>query len=461
MNKRKIIYFARLFFSALVLICSFLAFTNGFYFLAHSFKVQLGANIASLFAAFSVTALAAVLAVLIFTFLFGRFYCSLICPLGILQDFINFLSFKKSKNYKNFYKTRYVIAAVVFAALVCGWAAGFKILDPYTNFGLIASSIFTPFTDYLLAEDETYAYTALTLLISLIPFIILIFLVLFKRRFFCTAICPVGTLLGISSKYGIFRLKINDSCIKCGACFKKCPTGSINIKDKKIDNELCVRCLKCVSVCPKGAISYGVCEKEKEEKKETSFSPNRRNFVIGAALVIAGIAAGAGSAIARGKKFLQDGIRAILPPGAKDYNRFASKCTSCQLCVTVCPSKVIHPRDFSHANIYMDYSKNYCKYDCNKCSSVCPTGALKPLSLQEKQHTRLGLAKIDRDICIACGICTFNCPTKALSLNVSGEERSLVYNATVCIGCGSCEVNCPHKAVKIVPIVKQTKIGYN
>ncbi|MBO7612123.1 MAG: 4Fe-4S binding protein [Elusimicrobia bacterium] len=453
MKKNKIIYWLRLILSAIVLIISFLAFTTTFSFFTKFFTLQLGPGIASLASSFSITVLISILAIIIFTFLFGRFYCSLICPLGILQNFIGFFSLKKSNNYKNMAKTRYTIAALVFGSLFSGWAIGLKLLDHYTNFGLIASSLYTPIHNFI-TNLPHYEFTTLTLIISLIPFIILIFLVLFKRRFFCTAICPVGTILGLSAKYGVFRLKISDKCVTCGSCFKNCPSGSINLKDKIIDNELCIRCLKCISVCPKQAISFGT-----ENKKQAStFNRSRRNFVLGSVLVLGAVATGVGSAIIRGKNFLKDKIRAILPPGADDYSRFSSKCTSCRLCVAVCPNKVIHPRDFNHSVIYMDYSKNYCKYDCNACSSACPTGAIKKITLEQKQHTRIGLAKINRDLCINCGICAFKCPVKALSIEEdSNGDRALKYNAAVCIGCGACQVSCPHKAIEIVGIVEQSK----
>jgi ferredoxin len=446
----KIIYWVRLIISSVVLIVSFFAFTSTFSFFAKFFVIHLGPVIASLVASFSITVLISFLIILIFTFFFGRFYCSVICPLGILQNFINFFSFKNSKNYKNFYKTRYTIAAIVFAALFCGWVIGFKILDPYTNFGLIASSIFTPLHN-LIIKSEQYEFTILTLTISLIPFIILIFLVLFKRRFFCTAICPVGTVLGLFAKYGVFRLQIGEKCVTCGTCFKGCPAGSINLKDKTIDNELCIRCLKCVAVCPKQAISFGVWKKD---KKPVQFSQNRRNFILGCTLILSGSAIGIGSAIVKGKNILKNAVRLILPPGAKSYGRLSSKCTSCQLCVAVCPNKVIHPRDFNHSTIYMDYSKNYCKYDCNICSKVCPTGAIEKISLEQKQKLRIGMAKIDRQKCIGCGICSFKCPAKALSLD---ENRVLQFDGINCIGCGACQVSCPQNAIEVVGIVEQSK----
>ena len=102
----------------------------------------------------------------------------------------------------------------------------------------------------------------------------------------------------------------------------------------------------------------------------------------------------------------------------------------------------------------MNYSKSYCRYDCNTCSKVCPTGAIEKISLEQKQHLRIGMAKIDREKCIGCGVCVFKCPTKALSLD---ENRVLQFDGAKCIGCGACQVSCPQNAIEIVGIVEQSK----
>ena len=174
----KVIYICRILVSAVVLLLSTFAFITEFYFLSKIFFLQLGPSIASLVISFSSSLLIVVISILILTFLFGRFYCSLICPLGILQDFLLIFSFKKGNLYKNFYKTRYTICALVFGALFAGWAIGFRFFDPYTNFGKIVSAFKNIF--FYNAQSLSLLLVISLIVISFILFVILILFVLFK-----------------------------------------------------------------------------------------------------------------------------------------------------------------------------------------------------------------------------------------------------------------------------------------
>lgn len=138
--------------------------------------VQFGPALLKLIAAFSAGTLATVLGIALVTFLFGRFYCAAFCPLGILQDVIGFLSRRKSVETRNLMWLRYSVAGVVFGMLACGWTAGFFLLDPYSNFGRIIASFS---------------------LGSVLPLVVIAILAVWKKRIYCTGICPVGTLLGL------------------------------------------------------------------------------------------------------------------------------------------------------------------------------------------------------------------------------------------------------------------------
>lgn len=444
--------------SVSILLC-FFAFGVGFDSLAGIFALQLGPGIAHLFAAFAYPMLVVVCILLLLTFIFGRFYCSILCPFGILQDFIGWITRKPAKQEANYKKTRYIIASFVFAALIGGWAIGFRLLEPFTNFGAIAATTFTPvytaIYNYFFPNDMLIIrpITLLSLATGLIPLILITSLIIWKKRIFCTAICPVGTLLGLCSKNGLLKMKLSEKCVKCGQCVKVCPAGCITPANNTLDNERCLRCMNCYSACRFGAIEFK--KPEAEEKKQLPVNTERRRLLAGGVTAAAVLGLGTGLA---GKK-QKPCTASVFPPGAGSEARFISKCTSCQLCVTNCRGNVLRPAGAAHGAVHLNFDNGMCEFNCNRCNEVCPTGALMKLSLEEKQRRRIGLAAFNPKLCIAvqervdCGACAEHCPTGALRMKENEFGVRVPYLAPeLCIGCGNCEFPCPVRPVKAIVV---------
>lgn len=392
--------------------------------------IQFGPAFLSLFALFSAGAAATVALIALLSFAFGRFYCSFLCPAGIWQDFSAWIFRRKNAETRNLKKTRYVVTGVVVGMLAGGSAAGFMFLDPYSNFGRAASSFS---------------------LGAAVPLVVLTVLAIWKRRMFCATFCPVGTMLGLCAKKGVYRLSFNEKCVKCGLCAKSCPAGCMDPASGKIDNERCVRCLNCLAVCRRNAVVFG------REKNAGETDGNRRAFLTGAGVFTAAAACGFTLAKTGLSRFAAAVEKAILPPGAGDAGRFASRCTSCLLCVKNCPAKIIRPAKGGYGPVSLDLSSAECRYYCHKCSEVCPTGAIRPLSLEEKQSCQIARARIDKEKCVSCGLCARTCPAGAIAFSPEQAGRTPpVVDGTLCIGCGACSHACPVEAIDILPIEKQS-----
>ncbi|MBQ8476438.1 4Fe-4S binding protein [bacterium] len=367
---------------------------------------------------------------LVITLLFGRFYCSTLCPFGILQEFVNLIYNKiKGKKLPNIEyielnPVKYYILALCFGTLIGTSALVIRYFDPYTIFG---------------------SFVSISAYGIIITFAVLV-LVFFKNRFFCTSICPVGALLGLISKFSVFKMQMDDNCIKCGMCARYCPSKCIDKDNKKVNNENCVKCLKCTSVCPKNAMKYGI--------KKQEFNPDRRSAVVSItsfALFVSMAALGAKFARDLGDKIKN----IILPAGAKDANSMLNKCLNCNLCINNCPQGILEKanKEISAVHINYEKGKHYCKYDCHKCSLVCPSGAIKRISLAQKQNTRIAMASVNRN-CIGCSACIRKCPKGAIEL-IDGAAK---VDGAKCIGCGLCKAVCPMSAIDIYPISKQTSL---
>jgi len=150
----------------------------------------------------------------------------------------------------------------------------------------------------------------------------------------------------------------------------------------------------------------------------------------------------------------------IVPPGALSVKNFYSRCTACQLCVSVCPEHVLKPGSRLENILHpvMNYEDGWCRPECTACSEVCPSGAIRPISREQKTAIRIGTAKVDASLCLSatgkegCGNCAHHCPTGALSMmEVDGHRRPVV-NEEQCIGCGACEHLCPVRPVSAITV---------
>ncbi|MCL2799547.1 MAG: 4Fe-4S binding protein [Endomicrobia bacterium] len=415
--KKNTFYRIRLITAVCVGILSLAAFT-GLFYAVKIFDLQLGALLQRVFVDFSIIALVLLAFILIMTFLFGRLYCSALCPLGILQEFIGVFKKKNSGTQKNLF-FKYIIAAIVFGTLAGGTACILRLAEPYTYFG------------------SAFTLSAL----GIIAVIVIIVIIFIKDRFFCTNICPVGTVLGLISKFSVNKIYLQKTtCTSCGICGNICPAGCINTKEKTVDNEICIKCLKCLNVCPVNSVKYAMSPKEKEEVK---FSPKRRQFVLAVSTVaVFAAAAKAGAVI---KKILSEKFSdVILPPGAWNEERFLNKCLNCNLCVKVCPTNIIKKADAKYGAVSIDFSKGFCEFNCIECIKACPAGALQRISLPEKQRMRIAMITPPET---EAPKAVEACPTQALVQNPKGARP--LFSASRCIGCAACKIKSPETNIRI------------
>ncbi len=408
----------------------------------------------------------------------GRIYCSTICPLGIMQDIVAWLA-KKRSSKKFFYKKkkahsalRYSLLVFTILALVAAFSTIVTLLDPYSNFGRIVTYLFRPFVvlinnglAMLLQYFEVYSLHPVKLvatpwfivLFTIIVFITVVYMSYKRGRLFCNTICPVGTFLGLLSKLSFLKIQFKpDNCTKCGKCIGTCKSECIDLKSFTIDHSRCVDCFNCLSVCEDSALTI---ISGKSFISSTTNAPRRKTISTIATLII-GSKALADTKIKKGNTelLINKKDHPVSPPGSIGIKRFNDKCTGCGLCVAVCPTQVLQPAVSQYGlkgfmQPHMDYVSGYCNFDCRGCGQICPTGAILPISIEEKQLTQLGKAVFVKENCVVytdgtdCGACSEHCPTKAVNM-IPYEGKLLIpeVDQSICIGCGACEYPCPVEA---------------
>jgi polyferredoxin len=427
-----------------------------------------------------------VIALVVLTLVFGRIYCSIICPLGIFQDLLARLRRKKNKySYsKEVRWLRYPMLVVFIIAGVAGIGSIFQLLAPYSSFGRIATMIFQPLwkmgnnllavlaeraDSYEFYSVDTWMRSLPVFIIAAVTLVLLIVLAWRGGRTYCNTICPVGTILSFFARFSWLKIHFDESkCKNCSLCSKNCKAACIDFKTHTVDYSRCVVCGNCIDSCKFGALKYTATRPAKKVEKTNDASTidtSKRSFLLATALVST-------AALAQKKKEkLMDGGLAeiedkvmperqtpLTPPGSLSFQNLATRCTGCQLCVSECPNQVLRPSsDLMHLmQPTMSYEHGYCRPECNRCSQVCPAGAIKPIDKDEKTSVQIGHAVWIKKNCVVltdeveCGNCARHCPSGAIEmvpLDENNEESPMIpaINDAACIGCGACEYVCPSR----------------
>lgn len=420
------------------------------------------------------------------TLVLGRFFCGWVCPLGALQQFFTWLGRQRGKSKTVFgHRTlswKYLLLiglllASLFGTQWLGWLDPFSLLTrsstvalfPGLNFlaqqalavgadgiGLAGKAV-KPLYDlsrrFLLSGQQR---TFLGAFVVGWLFFGLLLLNLYRRRFFCNVLCPLGALYGWLGRVSLLHLAINEKCTRCDVCSSHCTYYGGPFKDYRKSE--CLACMNCLADCPFAAIDvrWGLAK-----TGQVPVLSSGRRQVLGA--IGCGLAAAALPRITVDKK--AKGHPFIRPPGSAAEKDFLKKCVRCGACMQACPTNAIQPA-LSQAGLDGLWTpliipvNGYCEYECHRCTQVCPTGAIAVLSLAEKKKFKIGTAVINRSTCYTyadgynCGVCEEHCPVpeKAIRFrqvevqNFRGRPKlvnQIYVVPDLCIGCGICENVCP------------------
>jgi len=417
------------------------------------------------------------------TLLFGRLYCSIVCPLGIFQDFFIAVGRKiGGKNNCSYHKEnpwlRGAVLIIYIALLVLGMSSIASIIEPYGAFGRMATNL-QGFLhrglnnllaahseqentfDYYMVTNQVLSWTVFGIAAG--TFVLLSVLSFFFGRWWCSNICPVGTVLSILSRFSLCRPVINKAkCNGCQVCARNCKASCINPKKHTIDMSNCVVCFDCINNCHQGAIEYRL-RSFKRSDEQNAVDVSRRNFIVGAVATgsVMAVEAAArpvtktvdgGFALLEDKKAPKRSIK-LRPAGSWSAEKFAKACTACQLCISNCPNGVLRPSNDIQDLMtpMMSYEIGHCRPECTRCADACPTGAIRPITREEKSSIQIGHAVWIPENCVVltdnvtCGNCARHCPAGAISMVEHGGHRVPSVDVERCIGCGACEHLCPSR----------------
>lgn len=442
--------------------------------------------------------------VLVLTLLLGRIYCSIICPLGVLQDVFAWVGkwkvFRKNKKAKfaNRYShspekkwLRLVVLCLFIIMILTGFNAGMVLLAPYSSYGRMVAAFIQPIyvginnllaqwseanDNYLFATEEPHNNPVILLVVAGVTAIILFVLAFLHGRTYCNTICPVGTTLGYLAKFSWLKMQVEeDKCIKCGLCEKNCKASCIKVEKGQpvlFDYTRCVTCGDCETVCGKGALHLapvrragkgrkpGETGKPGEPRKPgtsgnsgeagisgktgtSSPSPQEQDLSRRSFLAITGTAVAAAALHAQ-EKTTDGGLAAI-----EDRKQPERK------------TPLTPPGSLSAANL-----RQHCTA-CQLCIANCPNRVLQPSQrlenfMQPEMQYENGFCRPE------CTRCSHVCPTGAIRSIIPPEKTAIQIGHAVWVKenclpaaegqrCGSCARHCPAEAIQLVPLDKSLK----
>jgi len=400
------------------------------------------------------------------TAMFGRIYCSTVCPLGTFQDIVSHLGHRRRGFFYSKAKNilRWTVVGLVFVAAALGISVIIGLLDPAAAFSRTVVWLGRP-------AVGAGAFSLTAGAVAFLTFVVVAAVSYRRGRLLCNTICPVGTLLGGLSRVSFYHVDINtDKCVGCGLCSSRCKSECIDPGTHTVDLSRCVVCFDCVAVCPSSAITFRrgqhqlqipmlqtVGPETSSFKSSKNEEYDRRKFLVSLLAVPAAMVAGDSA----GCKALKPHDN-VYPPGARSSEDFNNRCTGCGACSAACPTGIIKPssNEFGLRNALhpvLDFDLGVCRYDCTACTDVCPTRALLPLTVGEKHRFVIGKAYVEPEFCIeytdgkACGECARRCPRQAIKLEpIADGKRLPKVDFSLCIGCGACRYVCPARPRAII-----------
>ncbi|MBP7831237.1 MAG: 4Fe-4S dicluster domain-containing protein [Kiritimatiellae bacterium] len=392
---------------------------------------------------------------IVLTVILGRFFCGWVCPFGTLHQAIGWLGQRRAspaakalrRAFRPAQRIKYYLLAFLLAAAGLGllgmlnraFAAGTLQtgwLDPLSFMHRAVNLVLLPLADrgVRVLWIGARVYRGAALIGGL--FLAALLVNLWIPRFYCRYLCPLGALYGVLGRFALWRIgKKQDACSNCLQCETDCegacqPAGRIRSHE-------CVLCMNCLHTCPDDLVGYRTARSASGERAGPDLT--RRGVI---ASLLAGFAIGPLGRLAGRRD-----PRLIRPPGARTERDFLSRCIRCGQCMRACPTNILHPalteaglEGFGTPVAHFSIGTGGCQLRCVACGQLCPTGAIRPLSLDEKLGrgvfgnkgpVKLGTAFVDRGRCLPwamnrpCIVCQENCPVSPKAISIQEIFESL------------------------------------